>query len=377
MTSQTPKKLRSGFTTGTAAAAAVKGALRLLLENKPPQTVYIAFLTEGGVTVPLKRIARLDGNKAVCTVIKDAGDDPDVTHRAEVGAEVELTLRPDHPQGPGGLQIDGGQGVGIVTKPGLEVPPGSPAINPGPRRMIEAAVDAVLAERRREFDVGVTIFVPRGEVLARKTLNARLGIIGGISILGTTGIVRPMSHAAYTATIQSALAVAAATGSQGVVLTTGRRSERFAQGVFADFPDERFIQIGDYFQFAMQTASARGFSSLIITVFFGKALKMAQGMPHTHAARAALVLDRLAAWTQKRTGDTRLAHTVRSANTARQAFEILKNQAPDVIADVGGRIVSAASGFAGQGLVVRSIIFDYDGQIAFDSAQADREGVHG
>jgi cobalt-precorrin-5B (C1)-methyltransferase len=224
--------------------------------------------------------------------------------------------------------------------------------------------------------VHVRVFVPRGEALARKTLNARLGILGGISILGTTGIVRPMSHAAYTATIHSALSVAAAAGTGTVVLTTGRRSERFAQDLFPRLPEEGFVQIGDYFQFALQTAAALTFSSAIVTVFFGKALKMAQGIPHTHAARAALVLDRLANWTRDATGDDGLAEAVRQANTARQAFEMLTARSPGVLPTVGDRIVDAAEAFADHRLAVRSIILDYDGHVVCDSAAREPQVDH-
>jgi cobalt-precorrin-5B (C1)-methyltransferase len=302
-------------------------------------------------------------------VIKDAGDDPDVTHRAEIGAEVELAARRDADDGPGAVTISGGIGVGTVTKPGLEVPPGEPAINPGPRRMIRAAVDDVLAARRPKFDVRVRVFVPRGEALARKTLNARLGIVGGISILGTTGIVRPMSHDAYRATIRSALSVAAATGAQTVVLTTGRRSERFAQSILPRLGAECFVQIGDHFRFAMQTAASMPLVQVVITVFFGKALKMAQGIPHTHAARAALTLDRLAVWTQATTGDADLAAAVRRANTARQAFEILQAGPRGVLPMVGARVVSSAARFAGRALTVRGIILNYEGGIVYDSRE--------
>ena len=367
------KKLRSGFTTGTAAAAAVKGALRLLTENRAPKAVYIAFLSEGGVTIPLERVERLSKTKAICTVIKDAGDDPDITHRAEIGAEVELSMRAASAEGPVGLQIEGGEGVGTVTKPGLEMPPGAPAINPGPRRMIRAAVNDVLAGRRRAFKVRARIFVPRGEILARKTLNARLGIIGGISILGTTGIVRPMSHAAYTATIRSALSVAAASGSRTAVLTTGRRSERFAQAALPDLAAESFVQIGDYFRFAIEAAAALRTRSVIIAVFFGKALKMAQGIPHTHAAKAALVLEQLAEWTQAATGDASLTLDIRDANTARQAFELLKDRAPFMFGTVARRIVRSAARFAKNPMAVRCILFDYDGRIACNSDASPRE----
>jgi cobalt-precorrin-5B (C1)-methyltransferase len=373
LTRKKKKRLRTGFTTGTAAAAAVKAALVFLRDHQPPSSVHIDFLTDGGVTIPIQRAKRISAKRALCTVIKDAGDDPDVTHRAEIGAEVELAGRDSILDSLGRIHIEGGRGVGIVTKPGLEMPPGEPAINPGPRRMIAAAVDAVLAEKRQAYDVRVRIFVPEGEALARKTLNARLGILGGISILGTTGIVRPMSHAAYTATIRSALSVAAASRGNTVVLTTGRRSERFAQRYMPERREEHFVQIGDYFRFAMETAAEMAFTSVCITVFFGKALKMAQGIPHTHAAKATLVLDRLAEWTRVSTGDDRLANQVRAANTARQAFNLLTPLNRSVIQAVGARIVEAATAFAGGRLGVRSIIFDYNGEVVSDSATRQRQ----
>ncbi len=161
-----------------------------------------------------------------------------------------------------------------------------------------------------------------------------------------------------------------------VVLATGRRSERFAQAVLTDLPDECFVQIGDYFRFAMEAAASLAFSTVVLAVFFGKALKMAQGIPHTHAAKSRLVLDWLAAWTQTATGNQRLAATVRNANTARQAFEILKTRQTHVLPLVAAKMIQAAAGFAGKPITVRSILFDYDGQVAHDSGVVDRKGEH-
>jgi cobalt-precorrin-5B (C1)-methyltransferase len=196
-----PKKLKNGFTTGTAAAAAVKGALITLLEGDAPERVEIAFLSQGSVRIPLHSCVREGQKRVACSVIKDAGDDPDVTHGAEIGARVERAgpILAFDPQGalPAPLyRLRGGPGVGQVTKPGLDLPVGEPAINPGPRTMIRQAVEAVFRQSGLHCPLEIEIFVPRGESIARKTLNARLGILGGISILGTTGIVRPMSHAA-------------------------------------------------------------------------------------------------------------------------------------------------------------------------------------
>jgi cobalt-precorrin-5B (C1)-methyltransferase len=363
------KKLRTGFTTGTAAAAATKAALRLILEDRHPSEVRIRLLTGADIMIPVHMCRLEKKGRAVCSVIKDAGDDPDVTHKAEIGARVTFAKSGAGQRAGRGVQvvINGGEGVGRVTKPGLEVEPGQPAINPGPRKMITDAAEDVLGEHGKRGTVNVEIFVPQGKKLAEKTLNARLGILGGISILGTTGIVRPMSHDAFIATIESALSVARATGCDRLVLTTGRRSERFAQASWPQLPQEAFIQIGDFFKASLASAAKRGFAHITLAVFFGKALKMAQGVPHTHAAKSAMTLHKLADWTREITGDETFSETVLSANTARQAFDMIRRQCPEVISQVGRRIVKAAQVFAGSGLKIRSVIFDYNGNIYFDS----------
>ena len=290
--------LKSGFTTGTAAAAAAKAAAILLVSGCAPDVVDIRLLTGDSIRIPVHRSRLISGCQAVATVIKDAGDDPDVTHGAEIGAVVtcyrrsnDFTMQEEaggkrHPR----IVITGGEGVGQVTLPGLEIPPGQAAINLGPRKMIDQAIEDVLDVRFVDDKITVQIFVPEGRRLAEKTMNARLGILGGISILGTTGIVRPMSHEAYVATIASSLSVARAAGCSQVVLTTGRRSERFAQSVFPVLPALGFIQIGDFFKLALQAASQNGFTRITLAVLFGKAVKMAQGFAHTHAAKADLSL---------------------------------------------------------------------------------------
>jgi cobalt-precorrin-5B (C1)-methyltransferase len=233
--------------------------------------------------------------------------------------------------------------------------------------MITQAVREALAAHPGQHAATVEIFVPKGVEIARKTLNARLGIIGGISILGTTGIVRPMSHAAFTATIDSALSVARATGCRRAILTTGRRSERFAQKAWPDLPEEAFVQIGDFFQQGLALSVVRGLESVTLAVFFGKALKMAQATPNTHASRSELVLDSLSGWTREITGDEALAQKIRAANTAREVFGFLWPTHPEVIAGVGKRILAAASSFSGPGLKIQNVIFDYEGSVVFDS----------
>ncbi|MFP3980427.1 MAG: cobalt-precorrin-5B (C(1))-methyltransferase CbiD [Desulfobacterales bacterium] len=357
------RKLRTGFTTGTAAAAAAKGAVQAALGRQAPAHVDVRLLTGDTLRIAVHNCTVTDPSAAVCTVIKDAGDDPDATHGAEIGARIKFT-------GPGaGLHIKGGAGVGTVTRPGLETPPGSPAINPGPQKMIRQTVQQALDAHADPRGAEIEIFVPRGEIIAGRTLNARLGIVGGISILGTTGVVKPMSHEAYIATIASAMSVANASGTDTVVCTTGRRSERHAQALFADLPEPAFVQIGDYFEKSMQLAAKNGFSRIVLAAFFGKAVKMAAGAPHTHAAKSKMNLAELSRWVSDRCPDPDAANRVASANTAREAFFEIKDACPEVFAEVGARMTAAAHAFAGGGPRIRAVIFDYTGEVAFDTAE--------
>jgi len=329
--------------------------------------VAVQLLDGETIRIPIHSCEIVNDQSAVCTVIKDAGDDPDVTNGAEIGARVTLLVNPTARTTVESVVIKGGHGVGRVTKPGLEVQPGEPAINSGPRRMITQVTRQIMKEHAFDQPIQVEVFVPAGEELARKTLNARLGILGGISILGTTGVVTPMSHAAYTATIQSALSVARACGQERVVLTTGRRSERFAQYLWPSLSEEAFVQIGDYFQFSLQTAADMMFKKLSLVVFFGKAVKMSQGIPHTHAAKSSMSLRKLSQWVREACGQTDLAVAVENANTARQAFDIVRMGCPGVIERVGQEIIIAARNFCGMTVQVQSIILDFEGRIAFDS----------
>ena len=360
---KTVGKLRSGFTTGAAAAAAAKAALQLLFSGQVPTRVEITFLTGKTTTIAVHGCRLVESNKARCTVIKDAGDDPDITHGAEIGAEVTLEKR----SGRDPIRITGGPGVGVVTKPGLEIPPGRAAISSGPVTMITNSINALLDTHPTDAGIHIEVFVPEGERLAQKTLNARLGIIGGLSILGTTGIVRPMSHEAYITTIEKSMDVARASGLTHLVLTTGRRSERFAQKCWPTLADEAFIQIGDFFQTAMAAAAERGFSSATLAVFFGKAVKMAQNIPHTHAAKSELTLETLARWTLEHTGSPELARRIATANTARHAFDPLKESALPVIAHVAVEAQRCAVGFSAKKVRVRCVIFDYDGAAIVDT----------
>lgn len=369
MTEKTQKKLRSGYTTGTAAAAAAKAAVTVLMGGDAPQRVTIDLLTGDPIDIVVHTCRRINDHTVVATVIKDAGDDPDVTHKAEIGARLTLTPGDSAPRGDRRVTIVGGKGVGMVTKPGLEVAVGKPAINPGPQKMIRQAVAAATARSVEPGSLTVEVFVPKGAALAEKTLNARLGIIGGISILGTTGIVRPLSHEAYIATIDSALSVARASGLKQVVMATGRRSERFSQALWPDLPVEAFVQIGDYFKTSLEKATRHRFLKASLTVFFGKAVKMAQGVGHTHAAKSRLTLETLSRWAQELSANPEFARKVRTANTARHAFDFIRLQCPALIERVGQEMLRSAKNFAGPELKIRALIYDFNGSVVFDSDQ--------
>jgi cobalt-precorrin-5B (C1)-methyltransferase len=369
------KMLKSGFTTGTAAAAAAKAALIRMVTGDDPDSVDILLLTGDSIRIPVQSCNQISDCRASATVIKNAGDDPDVTHGAEIGAIVTRCATSDFQTNRNvethkeslNISITGGEGVGQVTLPGLEIPPGEPAINLGPRKMIVQAIENVLGLHPFNQSISIEIFVPKGRLLAEKTLNARLGIIGGISILGTTGIVRPMSHEAYEATIASSLSVARAGGCDRVMLTTGRRSERFAQAAIPGLPEIAFIQIGDFFKISLEAASQKGFPTITLAVLFGKAIKMAQGFAHTHAAKSDLSLAVLSEWARAVTNDREFSRRLNQANTARQALSMITESHPVIISDVGRRMITAARRFAGSDIAIQGMIFDYAGKVLYAS----------
>ncbi len=291
MRTRVPNKraLRTGYTTGACAAAAAKAATIALFKQTVVERVEIYFPSGQRVLFAIN-CCTFDNNKASCSVIKDAGDDPDVTN----GAEIRATVCRD---GGSGIHIHGGIGVGRVTRPGLEVAVGMPAINPVPGQMIIQSIEEARGDELDSRGLAVTISVLEGERLARRTLNSRLGIIGGISILGTSGVVIPYSVNAYTACISQALNVAAASGCRQVVLTTGRRSEKFAQKEL-NLPEECFIQAGDFIGYSLLECARRGLAKATIWGMIGKMSKLAAGHLYTNVSDSRVdigVLIRLAA----------------------------------------------------------------------------------
>lgn len=267
------KPLRTGYTTGACAAAATKAAMIALLDGAAPDSVTIALPSGKEATFGIVSY-RAEQGRAQCGVRKFAGDDPDVTHGLLIVSEVSLL-----PDGePDEVRFLQGEGVGRVTLPGLEIPPGEPAINPVPRRMIRECVARELRQRGLRHAVEVTISAPGGEAVARKTMNKRLGITGGISILGTSGEVVPYSMEAWLASIRNAIAVAAANGCATLALTSGLRSERYLRVLFPDLPELACIHYGNSIGRTLEMAREHGgFSRVIVGVMLAKATKLAQG----------------------------------------------------------------------------------------------------
>jgi cobalt-precorrin-5B (C1)-methyltransferase len=261
---------KTGFTTGSCAAGAAKAACLLLKENWQRREIDIPLPGNQRLKLKVNTFEKTNGQARV-GIVKDAGDDPDITHGLEIVAVVRVL------SSQGSLVIRGGQGVGVVTKKGLQVPVGESAINPVPRQMINEAVREVFPIE----EVEVTIVVPKGEEIAHKTLNPRLGIVGGISILGTTGIVRPMSEEAFKDSILPELDQALAYGHQAIILTPGHYGFRVASEQLKT-PTEAIIQMGNFVGFLLEEAAYRKIKKIILLGHVGKLIKVAGGIFHTH-----------------------------------------------------------------------------------------------
>ncbi|OAI47044.1 cobalamin biosynthesis protein CbiD [Planctomycetaceae bacterium SCGC AG-212-F19] len=315
-----PQGRREGFTTGVAAAAAAKAASLILLEQEWPETVAIQLPVPRLLTIRINTM-EYENETARCGVVKDAGDDPDVTHGAEIFASVRRVGEP-------GIHIQGGVGVGVVTRPGLELPVGSPAINPVPLKMIRQAVEEALliANLQTEANPGVevTISVPNGEELARRTFNGRLGIVGGISILGTTGIVKAMSTAAWRASVLQAIDVAAANSVMHIVLSTGGRTEKFAQKLYPELPEIAFVEMGIFTGASLQRAAERRVPRVALCCMIGKLSKIAAGRMQTHVAGNQVDCGLLAELARELGAPDELVGHISAANSARHVQELVQ-----------------------------------------------------
>ena len=308
------KELRRGWTTGACATAAVQAALGGLWEGRVPSSVQIT-LPRGETPVFAIEQSEIGPGWARAAIIKDAGDDPDVTHQALIEARVEVS--------GGGVVFKGGAGIGHVTRPGLPIAVGEPAINPVPREMMQAVVRDTAARLGERADITITLSVPNGAELALKTWNPRLGIIGGLSILGTTGIVRPFSCAAWIASIHRGIDVARAENLPHVAGCTGATSERVVQGLF-DLPDHAMLDMGDFAGGLLKYIAKHPVPRITIGGGIGKMVKLAQGARDLHSGRSQVDLAALA--------QTLGRPEIAEMNTALQAFETVGKPMADWVA---------------------------------------------
>ncbi len=391
------KVLREGFTTGTAATAAAMAALESLLCKEkggkcmltpvpPPLSPRMPSFAQslvlsqkvmqlkrettagsestqcmestknkGFLSIPIAGVHRNHAHSATAFVIKDGGDDPDATHKASIYATVTLGTRPQQQD----IVIHGGEGVGRITLPGLPLPVGMAAINPAPRRQISLGLQLIAQKYAYTHSIDVTISVPGGEELAKNTFNPRLGILGGISILGTQGTVKPYSHKAWKATIVQGLEVAAATACTTLCLSTGRRSEKLLLETYPHVLPSWAIQAADFAEFSLSQAGRYPFEQLVWGCFFGKLVKLAQGHSYTHARSANLDFTLLQQWCAKKNMHI---PEIASCVTANHALEyILAKEAwPSVLHSITKKAAKVASQFAQRPVTVH--LFHLDGR---------------
>ncbi|MBB4104492.1 cobalt-precorrin-5B (C(1))-methyltransferase [Allorhizobium borbori] len=344
------RELRRGWTTGACAAAAAKAAAIALDGGDFPALVDVLLPGGQRPAFALAGQERGDGF-ARATIIKDAGDDPDVTH----GAAISATVR-RRPPGSG-IAFRAGSGVGTITRPGLPLPPGEPAINPVPRAMIAEAVQEATGSQ----DYEVEISVADGERLAEKTLNPRLGILGGISILGTTGIVIPFSCSAWIHSIWRGIDVARAEGLTHVLGATGNASEKAGQALH-DLPEVALIDMGDFVGGMLKYLRKHPVAKVTIAGGVAKMTKLAQGMLDVHSKRGLADLEALAGLAVADGADDGLCRAIAGANTVAHAFDLAGAQGFDLGRLVAARAwATAAAALDTDAIALEILVFDREG----------------
>lgn len=359
------ERLRCGYTTGTCAAAAARGAAELLLTGQVPAVVQVD--TPAGVFVEVEVLEPSSGpGWACCAVQKDGGDDPDATHGALIYARVERAAA-------SGVFIDGGRGVGRVTRPGLDQPVGAAAINRVPRQMIAAQVEAAMRTAGYRGGLNVVVSVPAGETLAKKTFNPRLGIVGGISILGTSGIVRPMSEAALIDSLRLEQDMQAAAGARDILVTPGNYGESFAREILG-LSLEHWCMCSNYVGEAVDHAAGLGFASLLLVGHIGKLCKVAAGVMNTHSRVADARRETLAAHTALCGGDRDTVEAVFQAVTTDEAIDRLEGQGlrEAVMGALAAQLDQQLKRRAGEGMEIEAIFFSNRYGILGKTPGADR-----
>jgi cobalt-precorrin-5B (C1)-methyltransferase len=348
-------ELRRGWTTGACSAAAAKAAYIALLTNRFPDPVQIRLPKGERPSFDLVE-ASISGGKATASVVKDAGDDPDVTH----GALIEVSICRGEP-GTGVIFI-AGDGVGVVTLPGLPVSVGEPAINPGPRKLISELISDIARDHGDSGDVEVTISIPGGDVIAKQTANERLGIIGGLSILGTTGVVVPFSCSAWIASIHRGIDVARASGFEHVAASTGSTSERAVKELY-QFPDSALIEMGDFVGGTLKYLRRHPVPKVTIAGGFAKISKLAAGHLNLHSKRSSVDLDDLADMLAAKGASAALLDQARETRMASRILELARKADLPLADDVAARARSFALDQVDGKLAVEILIFDRAGEL--------------
>ncbi len=348
--------LRRGWTTGACAAAASRAAYQALVTGDFPDPVTVRLPKGQEPAFPLARQA-LEAGRASAGIVKDAGDDPDVTHGALVLATVTRAA-------PGrGVMFQAGEGVGTVTRAGLPVPPGEPAINPGPRQLIAAQIAELAARLGDPGDVTVEIAVPGGAALAERTLNGRLGVVGGLSILGTTGIVVPFSCAAWIHSIHRGVDVARAAGLEHIAGATGSTSEAAVRRLHG-LADQALVDMGDFAGALLKYLRRHPVPRLTIAGGFGKIGKLGAGHLDLHSGRSAVDLPWLAEVAAAAGGSDALARAIRAANTASETLGLAEAEGVPLADAVAARARDTARRTVDDRVAVEVVIFDRKGALA-------------
>ena len=359
------KKLRMGYTTGTCAAAAAKAAVTMLFTGRAPETVRIR--TPKGIDLRLEVLdAKRSPGAASCAVRKDSGDDPDVTNGILVYAAARIREAP-------GIGIDGGTGVGRVTKPGLKVPVGEAAINPVPREMIRQAAEEALDACGETAGLQIVISVPEGVEIAKKTFNPRLGIEGGISILGTSGIVEPMSEEAMIESIELEIRQKRALGEKRLSLSPGNYGADCARSVCA-LDKTRLVKCSNYIGRTLDMAVSEGFSEVLLIGQIGKLVKLSGGIMNTHSREGDGRAEFMAAWALRAGADADLAREIMDCAMTGEMLRLMKEAG---ILEAAMRIMGERIGFYVKNRVkdqipVGVIVFHEDYGILCQSGPADR-----
>lgn len=350
------KPLRYGWTTGACATAATKAALTALITGNFPDPVGI-ILPRGEVPYFSLALESLGEGYAVAGIIKDAGDDPDVTHGATIVSQVQAAA-------PGtGIIFKAGEGVGMVTRAGLPIPPGEPAINPVPRQMMRSVCEEICAQYKLPTDLVITISVPNGKTIAKKTWNPRLGIVGGISILGTTGIVRPFSCSAWIHSIHRGVDVARAAKQHRIIAATGSTSEAAAQSIY-HLPEFALIDMGDFVGAVLKYLRHHPLPNITLAGGFAKFTKLAQGAVDLHSSRSQVNFEFLWQIASRQGMEDKYRDAIISANTAKEVLEITIARGINIVEPISRAAKQSAEKLLqGAPIEVEVIITDRKGTI--------------